>query len=262
MGVLNVTPDSFSDGGDYRDSQRAIEQGLAMAAAGADIIDVGGESTRPGAMPPGVAAELDRVIPVVRGLRAASNLLISVDTSEPEVMLAAIAAGADMLNDVRALSGPGALAAAAAAGVPVCLMHIQGTPESMQREPRYEDVVGEVLAFLTRRVAACVAAGLPRESLILDPGFGFGKTLEHNLALLSRLDILVALGFPVLVGLSRKSMIGQLVADPHGVPSDRLGGSLALALVARAQGARIVRVHDVGPTVQAFRVMDGLETSS
>jgi len=262
MGVLNVTPDSFSDGGDYRDSQRAIEQGLAMAAAGADIIDVGGESTRPGAMPPGVAAELDRVIPVVRGLRAASNLLISVDTSEPEVMLAAIAAGADMLNDVRALSGPGALAAAAAAGVPVCLMHMQGTPEAMQREPRYEDVVGEVLAFLTRRVAACVAAGLPRESLILDPGFGFGKTLEHNLALLSRLDILVALGFPVLVGLSRKSMIGQLVADPHGVPSDRLGGSLALALVARAQGARIVRVHDVGPTVQAFRVMDGLETSS
>ena len=262
MGVLNVTPDSFSDGGDYRDSQRAIEQGLAMVAAGADIIDVGGESTRPGAMPPGVAAELDRVIPVVRGLRAASNLLISVDTSEPEVMLAAIAAGADMLNDVRALSGPGALAAAAAAGVPVCLMHMQGTPETMQREPRYEDVVGEVLAFLTRRVAACVAAGLPRESLILDPGFGFGKALEHNLALLSRLDILVALGFPVLVGLSRKSMIGQLVADPHGVPSDRLGGSLALALVARAQGARIVRVHDVGPTVQAFRVMDGLESSS
>jgi len=262
MGVLNVTPDSFSDGGDYRDSQRAIEQGLAMVAAGADIIDVGGESTRPGAMPPGVAAELDRVIPVVRGLRAASNLLISVDTSEPEVMLAAIAAGADMLNDVRALSGPGALAAAAAAGVPVCLMHMQGTPETMQREPRYEDVVGEVLAFLTRRVAACVAAGLPRESLILDPGFGFGKALEHNLALLSRLDILVALGFPVLVGLSRKSMIGQLVGDPQGVPSDRLGGSLALALVARAQGARIVRVHDVGPTVQAFRVMDGLESSS
>ena len=262
MGVLNVTPDSFSDGGDYRDSQRAIEQGLAMVAAGADIIDVGGESTRPGAMPPGVAAELDRVIPVVRGLRAASNLLISVDTSEPKVMLAAIAAGADMLNDVRALSGPGALAAAAAAGVPVCLMHMQGTPETMQREPRYEDVVGEVLAFLTRRVAACVAAGLPRESLILDPGFGFGKALEHNLALLSRLDILVALGFPVLVGLSRKSMIGQLVGDPQGVPSDRLGGSLALALVARAQGARIVRVHDVGPTVQAFRVMDGLESSS
>ncbi len=262
MGVLNVTPDSFSDGGHYHDSQRAIEQGLAMATAGADIVDVGGESTRPGAVPPGTAAELDRVVPVVRGLRAASNLLISVDTSDPEVMLAAVAAGADMLNDVRALSGPGALGAAAAAGVPVCLMHMQGTPETMQREPRYGDVVGEVLEFLTRRVAECVAAGLPRESLILDPGFGFGKALAHNLALLSRLDILVAMGLPVLVGLSRKSMIGQLVADPHGVPSDRLGGSLALALVARAQGAKIVRVHDVGPTVQAFRVMDGLETSS
>lgn len=262
MGALNVTPDSFSDGGDYQDAQRAIERGLAMAAAGADIIDVGGESTRPGSVPPGAAAELERVIPVVRELRAASNLLISVDTSEPEVMLAAIGAGADMLNDVRALSRPGALAAAAAARVPVCLMHMQGTPETMQREPRYEDVVDEVLAFLTRRVAECVAAGLPRESLILDPGFGFGKTLEHNLALLRRLDILVAEGLPVLVGLSRKSMIGQLVGEPHGVPSDRLGGSLALALVARAQGARIVRVHDVGPTVQAFRVMDGLESSS
>jgi dihydropteroate synthase len=262
MGVLNVTPDSFSDGGHYRDSQRAIEQGLAMATAGADIVDVGGESTRPGAVPPGTAAELDRVIPVVRGLRAASNLLISVDTSEPEVMLAAIAAGADMLNDVRALSGPGAMAAAVAGGVPVCMMHMQGTPATMQREPRYGDVVGEVLAFLTRRVAECVAAGLPRESLILDPGFGFGKALEHNLALLRGLDLLVALGLPVLVGLSRKSMIGQMAADPDGVPSDRLGGSLALALVARAQGARIVRVHDVGPTVQAFRVMDSVETNS
>jgi dihydropteroate synthase len=262
MGVLNVTPDSFSEGGDYRDSKRAIERGLAMAAAGADIIDVGGESTRPGSVPPGAAAEFERVIPVVRGLRAASDTLISVDTSEPEVMLAAIGAGADMLNDIRALSRPGALAAAAAARVPVCLMHMQGTPETMQREPRYGDVVGEILAFLTRRVAECVAAGLPRESLILDPGFGFGKTLEHNLALLRRLDILVAEGLPVLVGLSRKSMIGQLVAEPHGVSSDRLGGSLALALVARAQGAKIVRVHDVGPTVQAFRVMDGIESNS
>lgn len=262
MGVLNVTPDSFSDGGDYQDAQPAIERGLAMAAAGADIIDVGGESTRPGSVPPGTAAELERVIPVVRGLRAASDVLISVDSSEPEVMLAASAAGADMLNDVRALTRPGALAAAVAARVPVCLMHMQGTPETMQREPRYGDVVGEVLAFLTRRVAECVAAGLPRESLILDPGFGFGKTLEHNLALLRQLDILVAAGLPVLVGLSRKSMIGQLVAEPHGIPSDRLGGSLALALVARAKGVRIVRVHDVGPTVQAFRVMDGLESSS
>ena len=262
MGVLNVTPDSFSDGGRYPDSPSAIQQGVAMAAAGADIIDVGGESTRPGSVPSGAAAELDRVIPVVRGLRAASSVLISVDTSEPEVMSAAIAAGADMLNDVRALSRPGALSAAAAAGVPVCLMHMRGTPETMQREPHYKDVIGEVLAFLIRRVEECVAAGLPRESLILDPGFGFGKTPAHNLALLRRLDALTTPGLPVLVGLSRKSIIGQLAGGAPTAPADRLGGSLALALVARAKGARIVRVHDVAPTVQAFRVMDELESRS
>jgi dihydropteroate synthase len=262
MGILNVTPDSFSDGGRYLDLRHASEWGLAMAAAGADIIDVGGESTRPGSVSPGAATEIERVIPVVHALRAASDVLISVDTSEPAVMLAAIEAGADMLNDVRALSRPGALEAAAAARVPVCLMHLQGTPETMQREPHYRDVVGEVLTFLRDRVTACVAAGIPRESLILDPGFGFGKTLGHNLALLSRLDILLAEGLPVLVGLSRKSMIGQLVGDAPGKVSDRLGGSLALALRARAQGARIVRVHDVGPTVQAFRVMDGIENNS
>lgn len=262
MGILNVTPDSFSDGGRYQDSRHAVEQGLAMAAAGADIIDVGGESTRPGSVSPGAAMEIERVIPVVRELRGASQVLISVDTSEPEVMLAAMEAGADMLNDVRALSRPGALEAAATAGVPVCLVHMKGSPETMQREPRYEDVVAEVLAFLMHRVAACVAAGLPRESLILDPGFGFGKNLEHNLTMLRRLDTLVAEGLPVLVGLSRKSMIGQLAGDPLGAASDRLGGSLALALRARAQGARIVRVHDVGPTVQAFRVMDAIESNS
>lgn len=260
MGVLNVTPDSFSDGGLHRDPKRAVQQGLALAAAGADLIDIGGESTRPGASAPGVAEELDRVIPVVEGLRLASDAIISVDTSEPAVMSAAVAAGADMLNDVRALGRPGALSAAAAAGVPVCLMHMQGSPATMQREPRYADVVGEVLAFLMERVAACVAAGLPRDSLILDPGFGFGKTLEHNVALLHRLDELAATGFPVLAGLSRKSMIGQLSGDPGGRPADRLGGSVALALVARARGARIVRVHDVAPTVQAFRVMDSLES--
>ncbi|MDH5254800.1 MAG: dihydropteroate synthase [Gammaproteobacteria bacterium] len=262
MGVLNVTPDSFSDGGLYRDPRRAIEHGLALATAGADLIDVGGESTRPGAAAPGVAEELDRVIPVVEGLRSASDILISVDTSEPAVMAAAVAAGADMLNDVRALVRPGALPAAAAAGVPVCLMHMQGTPATMQRAPRYDDVVAEVVAFLMERAAACIAAGLPRESLILDPGFGFGKALEHNLALLQRLDALVATGFPVLAGLSRKSMIGQLAGEAGGLPADRTGGSLALALVARARGARIVRVHDVAPTVQAFRVMDGLESGS
>ena len=262
MGVLNVTPDSFSDGGLYRNPRRAIEQGLALVGAGADIVDIGGESTRPGATSPGVAEELDRVIPVVAGLRSASDVVISVDTSEPAVMAAAVAAGADMLNDVRALARSGALAAAAAAGLPVCLMHMQGTPATMQREPRYRDVLGEVLAFLLERAAACVAAGLPRDSLIIDPGFGFGKTLEHNLTLLRRLDELVATGMPVLAGLSRKSLIGQLAGEPGGDPADRLGGSVALALAARARGARIVRVHDVAPTVQAFRVMDGLENRS
>jgi dihydropteroate synthase len=259
MGILNVTPDSFSDGGLYRDPGRAVEHGLALAAAGADIIDVGGESTRPGSTPPGPGEELARVIPVVKALRAASDVLVSVDTSEPEVMAAAVAAGADMLNDVRALTRPGALAVAAGTGVPVCLMHMQGTPATMQREPRYDDVVGEVLGYLLDRVAACVAAGLPRSALIIDPGFGFGKTLEHNVELLRRLGEFVATGLPVLAGLSRKSMIGQLAGEAGGQPADRLGGSLALALAARARGARLVRVHDVAATVQAFRTMAGLE---
>lgn len=274
MGILNVTPDSFSDGGLYRETHRAIQRGVELAAAGADLIDIGGESTRPGARAPGVAEELDRVLPVVEGLRAATDALISVDTSEPVVMAAAVAAGADMLNDVRALGRPGALAAAVAAGVPVCLMHMQGQPATMQCEPRYGDVVGDVLAFLLERVAACVAAGLPRGSLILDPGFGFGKTLGHNVALLHRLDRFVATGMPVLAGLSRKAMVGQLAGqragqlatqsadEAGGAPASRLGGSVALALVARARGARLVRVHDVGPTVQAFRVMDSLESRS
>ncbi len=262
MGVLNVTPDSFSDGGRYADPRLAVEAGLARAAAGADIIDIGGESTRPGAVAPGAGVELERIMPVIRGLRAASGVLISVDTSEPDVLTAAVEAGADLLNDVRALTRPGALAAAVATGVPVCLMHMQGTPATMQREPLYGDVVAEVLAFLMARVAECVAAGLARESLIIDPGFGFGKTLEQNLALLRHLDVFVATGQPVLAGLSRKALIGQLDGEIPGPPAERLGGSVALALAARAGGARIVRVHDVRPTVQAFRVMDGLGISS
>ena len=262
MGVLNVTPDSFSDGASYPSPQSAVAAAHAMATAGAHIIDVGGESTRPGSQSPGVATELSRVIPVISELRRVSSVLISVDTSEPEVMRAAVAAGADMLNDVRALTKPGALQAAAEAGVPVSLMHMQGTPETMQRWPHYGDVVREVLAFLRDRVAACVAAGIPPESLILDPGFGFGKNLEHNLALLRHLDVLVAEGLPVLAGLSRKSMISQLAGDPLLPASGRLGGSLALALQARASGARIVRVHDVLPTVQAFRIMDAIENNS
>jgi len=259
MGVLNITPDSFSDGGQFMDADRAVRHALGMVAAGADVIDVGGESTRPGSTPPGTAAELARVIPVIRSLRAESDVVISVDTSDPEVMMAAVAAGADMLNDVRALTRPGAMAAAVTAKVPVCLMHMQGEPETMQNRPGYRDVVADVSAWLTRRVAECVDAGLTRSSLILDPGFGFGKTLEHNLALLRNLDVFVATGLPVMVGLSRKSMIGQLLDEPReGAPAERLGGSLALALVAMRKGARIVRVHDVGPTVQAIRVMESL----
>ncbi|MEZ5566104.1 MAG: dihydropteroate synthase [Gammaproteobacteria bacterium] len=259
MGVLNVTPDSFSDGGLYLDEQLAIDQGLAMVAAGADIIDIGGESTRPGAESPGQEEELRRVIPVVRALRRQCDVLVSVDSSDPVVFKAAAEAGADMLNDVRALSRPGALEAAVACGIPVCIAHMQGTPASMQRDPHYDDVVAEVFGFLQQLAHKFVNAGLDAGSLILDPGFGFGKTLKHNVDLLRNLHDLVNSGWPVMAGLSRKSMIGQLLGDPSVAAIDRLGGSLALALQARFEGARIVRVHDVGPTVQAFRVMDGLE---
>lgn len=263
MGVLNVTPDSFSDGGLFHDPGRAIEQGFAMAAAGADIIDVGGESTRPGAAPTGAGVELARVLPVIEGLRARPDLLISVDSSEPAVMRAALSAGADMLNDVRALTRPGALEVAATARVPVCLMHMQGDPGTMQAAPAYGDVVREVRDYLLARVEVCVAAGVPRDSLILDPGFGFGKTLAHNLALLRGLATLVDTGFPVLAGLSRKSMIGHLLGEGRVArPGGRLAASLALALAARARGARIVRVHDVAETVEAFRVMDALESEA
>jgi dihydropteroate synthase len=258
MGVLNVTPDSFSDGGRYADPQAAVDHALAMAAAGADLIDIGGESTRPGATAPGVDRELERVIPVIERLRRRSNVLLSVDTSEPDVMAAAAAAGVDLINDVRALTVPGALDAARVAGLPVCLMHMQGAPSDMQQAPAYIDVVAEVESFLLGRVAACVAAGLPRASLILDPGFGFGKTVAHNLALLRALPRLAGHGLPLMVGLSRKSLISALVAPQVPGPDQRLGGSVALALTARTAGARIVRVHDVAETAQAFRVMEAL----
>ncbi len=260
MGILNVTPDSFSDGGLFRSPDRAIEHGLAMVRAGADLVDIGGESTRPGAIPPGADEEMARVLPVISALRRHSDLLISVDTSEPLVMRAAVAAGADMLNDVRALTRPGALEAAVEAKVPVCLMHMQGEPRTMQTSPAYDDVVSEVRAYLLERAGHCVAAGIARDALILDPGFGFGKSATHNLALLRDLGGLVAAGFPVLVGLSRKSLIACLLGpSPSAPPEFRLAGSLALALAARTRGARIVRVHDVAETVQAFRIMDALE---
>lgn len=256
MGILNVTPDSFSDGGRFKDPGEAVARGLAMAEEGAAIVDVGGESTRPGAEPPTLDEELRRVVPVIEGLRRYSGVLVSVDTSRSEVMRQAVAAGADMINDVRALAEPDALPAAVAAGVPVCLMHMQGAPASMQRNPRYTDVVAEVRAFLLARVADCVAAGMPRDRIILDPGFGFGKKLAHNLALLRQLDVLAADGFPVLVGLSRKALLGELLGR---AVSERLAGSLALAVAARQRGARLVRVHDVAATTDAFRVLDALE---
>ncbi|HKK14897.1 MAG TPA: dihydropteroate synthase [Gammaproteobacteria bacterium] len=250
MGVLNVTADSFSDGGRYLDPQAALEQARRMAEEGAAIIDVGGESTRPGAAPVSEDQELDRVIPVIEAIRRELAVPVSVDTSKPAVMRAAVTAGAGLINDVRALGEPGALEAAAAAGVPVCLMHMQGEPRTMQVNPVYADVVEEVRRFLLERARACAQGGIPAHRVVLDPGFGFGKTAEHNLLLLRHLEALTGTGYPVLVGLSRKSLIGKLL----GLPTDqRLHPSVALAVLAVWQGAAIVRAHDVAPTVQAVR---------
>ncbi|TLY62395.1 MAG: dihydropteroate synthase [Gammaproteobacteria bacterium] len=251
MGVVNVTPDSFSDGGRFFSVGAAVEHGLRLAQQGAALIDVGGESTRPGAEPVGTEEELRRVVPVIERLRAGTTAIISVDTSKPEVMRAASAAGAGLINDVRALREPGALAAAAASGCAVCLMHMQGEPRTMQRAPSYVDVVGEVRTFLAGRVAESIAAGLTPERLVVDPGFGFGKTLEHNLALLRRLGELAADGPAVLVGLSRKSMLGTLTERAAG---ERVYGSVALAVIAALNGARIIRAHDVAATVEALKV--------
>src|SRR5579864_541847 len=251
MGVLNVTPDSFSDGGRFLDPERAVAHGLRMAEEGAAIIDVGGESTRPGAGAVSAAEELDRILTVIERLRAASPAVISVDTSKPEVMRAAAAAGAGLINDVRALRAPGAMAAALESGCAVCLMHMQGEPRTMQLAPVYQDVVAEVRAFLAERAAACRAAGFGAGRLALDPGFGFGKNLEHNLALLRGLPGLAADGLPLVVGLSRKAMLGKLTGRGDG---ERLAGSVALAALAVLNGARIVRAHDVAATLDAVRV--------
>lgn len=255
MGVINVTPDSFSDGGRFFDGEVAIAQGRAMVAAGADIIDVGGESTRPGAVPVDLQAELKRVIPVIEALARALPVPVSIDTSKPEVMRAAVRAGAGLINDVRALGSPGAVEAAAELGVPVCLVHMRGEPRTMQVAPHYRDVVAEVRDFLARRVEACVRTGIPRSRLILDPGFGFGKTLEHNLALLAGLGDLQGLGLPILVGLSRKSMLGAITGREGG---GRLAASLAGALLAAERGASILRVHDVAETVDALKVLEAV----
>ncbi len=251
MGILNVTPDSFSDGGDYFSMENALQHARRMVSEGAAIIDVGGESTRPGAAPVSLDEELYRVIPVVEALGKTLTVPVSIDTRKPEVMQAAVAAGAGLINDVYALQETGAVAIAAGLGVPVCLMHMQGIPESMQASPDYEDVVAEVSSFLLERAQACIDAGIAHEQIILDPGFGFGKTVEHNLQLLHHLERLVAAGFPVLVGLSRKSLIGKVLDLPV---DKRLYPGVALAVLAVWKGAAMVRCHDVGETLEAIRM--------
>jgi dihydropteroate synthase len=251
MGVLNVTPDSFSDGGRFSERDAALARARAMIGEGAAIIDIGGESTRPGAAPAGLDEELSRVIPVIESLRRESAVFISVDTSKSAVMRAACAAGADIINDVRALAEPGALQTAAETRAGVCLMHMRGEPRTMQEAPHYDDVVAEVSAFLAQRVADCRAAGIDPARLTVDPGFGFGKRASHNLALLKDLAKLHVLGVPVAVGLSRKSMLAKLTGRPV---DDRTAGSVALAAIAVLNGARIVRAHDVAATVDAVRV--------
>ena len=252
MGVLNVTPDSFSDGGRFADTDAAVAAAERMAADGAALVDVGGESTRPGSVPVDEAEELRRVMPVIERLAGRLPIPVSIDTRKPGVMRRAVEAGASLVNDVGALRAPGAIEAVAGSGAAVCLMHMQGEPGTMQDAPRYADVVTEVREFLRRRVAACEAAGIGRARIAVDPGFGFGKSLEHNLALLAGLPVIAADGLPLLVGLSRKRMIGTLTGRGDG---ERLAGSLAAAVVAAQNGARIVRAHDVRETVDALRVV-------
>jgi len=257
MGIVNVTPDSFSDGGHHFDVDSAVAHGLRLAEEGADILDVGGESTRPGAEEVPVEEELRRVVPVIERLARETGLPVSVDTSKPEVMRAAVAAGAGMINDVHALRREGALDAAAELGVPVVLMHMLGEPRTMQDDPRYDDVVGEVHRFLAERIFAAEMAGIPRRRIVVDPGFGFGKTTGHNLALLAQLDRFVELGVPVLAGLSRKRTIGELTGRAD--PLQRVHGSVAAHLIAVQRGARLVRVHDVAATVDALKVWNAVD---
>ena len=256
MGILNVTPDSFSDGGAlFADGKvsldKALQRAAQMVADGADIIDIGGESTRPGASPVSTQQELDRVIPVFEALAREIDAVLSVDTSNPEVMLAAAAQGAGLINDVRALQQPDAMRAAAATGLPVCLMHMQGEPRSMQQNPQYGNVIAEVCDFLAQRIEACTKLGIARRNIVIDPGFGFGKTAQHNLQLLNRLEQLHTLHCPLLVGLSRKALIGHVLKRPL---EERLAGSLALAAMAVQRGAAIFRVHDVRETSDLVRL--------
>lgn len=258
MGILNVTPDSFSDGGRFSGRDAALRHAVEMVAAGATLIDVGGESTRPGARPVSPAEELERVAPVVELIARELDVVISLDTSTPAVMREGARLGAGMINDVRALRRDGALDAAADTGLPVCLMHMLGEPGTMQQDPHYEDVVGEVHEFLAERMIACAEAGIPAERIVLDPGFGFAKTLAHNLSLFKHMEALHELGRPLLVGVSRKSMIGQALGrEVH----QRLPGSLALAALAVAKGACILRVHDVAETVDAVRMIAAVQAA-
>ena len=256
MGILNVTPDSFSDGGMFLDREQALEHARRMVADGADIIDIGGESTRPGAIPVREDEELERVIPLIEAL-AREGMRVSVDTVKPAVMREALAAGAGMINDVRALREPGAIDAVAAGRAAVCLMHMQGEPRTMQAEPYYVDVVKDVREFLVERALACEAAGIARDRIVIDPGFGFGKTVAHNLALLRSLDVFKATGYPVMAGISRKSMLGGIAGRDV---KERVVASVAAALAAVTRGASIVRVHDVRETVDALKVWHSIES--
>jgi dihydropteroate synthase len=253
MGVVNVTPDSFSDGGRFEDAEAAIAHAIQLAEDGADILDVGGESTRPGAAPVSQEEELRRVLPVIRQLR---DVPVSVDTRHPAVMRAALDFGASMINDVEALTAPGALDAVASSDCAVCLMHKQGDPATMQRDPRYDDVVAQVVAFLEERIAACADAGIARDRVVVDPGFGFGKTLEHNLTLLKELPAFARLEAPLLAGWSRKSSLGRITGRAEG---ERLAASLAMALLSLQGGARILRVHDVRETRDVVKIWEAVE---
>jgi len=258
MGILNVTPDSFSDGGRFSQLEAALRHAEAMAAAGATLIDVGGESTRPGARPVSPTEELERVAPIVERIHRELDVIISVDTSTPAVMREAARLGAGLINDVRSLQRDGALDAAASTGLPVCLMHMLGEPGTMQNDPSYEDVTREVGDFLVARMNECAAVGIPAERIILDPGFGFAKTLAHNLSLFKHMEALHALGRPLLVGVSRKSMIGNALGRPVG---ERLYGGLALAALAITKGARILRVHDVVETMDVVRMIAAVDSA-
>ena len=258
MGILNVTPDSFSDGGRFRQRDEALRHAAAMVAAGASLIDVGGESTRPGALQVSADEELQRVAPVVEAIAAELDVIISVDTSCPQVMRESARLGAGLINDVRSLRREGALQAAAESGLPVCLMHMQGEPETMQKNPHYDDLLAEVQAFFAERMVACAAAGIAAERIILDPGFGFAKNLQHNLSLFKHMQVLHRFARPLLVGVSRKSMIGRALGREV---DQRLAGGLALAALAVAKGASILRVHDVAETVDVVRMIAAVEAA-